>query len=151
VLFGLATARLGWMLSSPRGSGVLRGNGEILVAVFAGPILEGPGSALGGGDLLLRYNFVRPNARLVPDLTIGSGAVYSDAAEADSVQRLIGRHWSFDLLAGGGTRFFLDDRWALTAELIYRHLSNADSAARNTGLNSVGGSLGVSYAVSLLD
>jgi hypothetical protein len=59
-------------------------------------------------------------------------------------QRLIGREWSFNLQAGFGVRYLCSDRCAFFLEANYRHISNADTADRNIGMNSAVGVVGVS-------
>jgi len=136
--------RLGWMLADVSGDGFFRGNCEFLVEGSVSGIVDGPGDILANVVLLLRYNFVAPSAKVVPYIQIGAGGTYSDAAD-DPVQRRIGSDFSFNLQAGLGARFFLNERTAIFAEANFRHISNADSADRNTGLNSLGGGLGVSW------
>jgi len=48
-------------------------------------------------------------------------------------------------VGGVGLRYHLNEKWAIAAEVTYRHISNARATERNRGLNSVGGQLGVSY------
>lgn len=142
--YAIGTIRGGWMLSTPSGDGFCRGNVEFLIEAFGGGIFEGPGDALAGATLLLRYNFVQPDASVVPYIQIGGGGVYSDAHE-DEAQRLIGSAVSFNLQAGVGLRFFVSEQCAIVVEGGYRHISNADLADRNVGVNSIGGNIGVSY------
>ena len=142
--YAIGTIRVGWMLSTPGAAGAFRGNAEFLVEVFGGGIFKGPGDGLAGAALLLRYNFVQPDAAIVPYVQIGAGGLYSDVSE-DRVQRLIGSDFEFTLQAGLGLRFFLSERCALVLEGGYRHISNANLAARNTGVDSLGASLGFSY------
>ena len=78
--WGLASLRYGWMLNDPAGDGILRGNWEFLVGAYGGPVFEGPGSFHVGADLALRYNFVQPNATVVPYFQAIAGGGYSDAA-----------------------------------------------------------------------
>jgi opacity protein-like surface antigen len=141
--FGVAELRAGWMLTNPIGGGLLRGNLEILGEIFGGGIYDGPGSDLVGFDAFLRWNFVQPGAKFVPFVQAGGGGVYSDAAQADKVQRLIGSDFSFSLEAEIGVRYMIDRNWAINVGLEYRHISNADTASRNRGLNALGGVLGV--------
>jgi lipid A 3-O-deacylase len=141
--FGIAEIRAGYMLTNTIGSGLLRGNVEILGEIFGGGIYDGPGSDLVGFDAFLRYNFVQPNAKLVPFFQAGGGGVYSDAAQADKIQRLIGSDMSFSLEAEIGARYFISRNWALNVGFEYRHISNADTASRNRGLNALGGVLGI--------
>jgi len=142
--YAVGTLRLGWMLSSPRGDGVFRGNCEFLLEVFGGGIFEGPGDGLAGATVLLRYNFVQPDARFVPYLQIGAGGLYSDA-DRDGAQRLIGEAFEFNLQASLGLRAFLSDKCAVSLEGGYRHISNANLADRNVGVDSVGGQVGLSW------
>lgn len=136
------SVRVGWMLNSPGGSGFLRGNAEFLLQLFAGEVISGPGTGLVGTSFLLRYNFVQPEARLVPYFQLGGGVLWNDIHE-DSSQRLIGQAFEFDLEASLGLRWLISDHWHLLIEGGYRHISNNDRAERNTGLDSLGAMVGV--------
>jgi lipid A 3-O-deacylase len=135
--------RMGWMLTSPAGSGCFRGNWEFLAEVFGGGIVEGPGDVIAGLTLLFRYNFVQPDAKWVPYFQLGVGGVYTDID--DPVQRLIGQDFSFNLQAGLGVRYMSSERMAWYLEATIRHFSNANQADRNLGLNQVGAQVGVSW------
>lgn len=137
--------RLGWMLYSPSGDGFLRGNCELLIDAGVGAIYDGPGDVLVELALVLRYNFVQPNARCVPYFQIGAGGEYSNASSSDSKQRLLGTEFLFNLQGALGVRFMLSDRSAFYVEANYRHVSNADTGSRNIGLNSLGGQVGYSW------
>ena len=112
--------------------------------MFGGGIFDGPGDFLIGAEMLLRYNFVQPGSRLVPFMQIGGGGVYSDAADDDSVQHLIGTDLSFILEGGIGLRWKLNARCAIHCALDYRHISNAGLARHNAGVNALGGLIGLS-------
>lgn len=142
--FASQTLRGGIMLYSPRGSGLLRGNTEFLLEAFGGEVYQGPGRWLAGGSLLLRYNFVQPGARFVPFLEAGGGALDNDIHH-NQTQRLIGAGFEFNLEAFLGAHYFVTDHLAVTLEGGYRHVSNANTASRNLGLNTLGGQVGVSY------
>jgi opacity protein-like surface antigen len=143
--FVIGTVSYGWMLSDIRGDGICRGNWEFLLNAFGGGIFEGPGDKLAGGGFAFRYNFVRPQAMIVPFIQLGAGGVYSDAANDDTAQHLLGSDWSFDLQAAAGLRFMTSDRFSITLKAEYRHFSNAGLADRNYGANNLGGVLGVSF------
>jgi lipid A 3-O-deacylase len=136
--------RLGVMLDTSEGEGAFRGNFELMLQLFGGSVFDGPGNGLGGAAIILRYNFVQPDARWVPYFQIGVGAVYNDIYK-DQSQRLIGQDWEFDLEAPLGSRYFLTERrhWSVNLEGGYRHISNADTADRNVGLNSLGAGVGL--------
>jgi len=137
--------RLGWMYDSPRHSGWLRGNNEFLLELFAGPVTKGQDGYLAGGSLLWRYNFIQPGARLIPYLQLGAGALGNDVF-VDRAQREIGGAFEFDLQADLGLKYLINDRWSLSLEADYRHISNADIYSRNQGLNSIGGLMQLSYS-----
>jgi hypothetical protein len=138
----LATFRYGWMLNDQR-SGFFSGNEEFLLEVFGGPVIDGPGSYLAGGTMLLRHNFVwGHHPVLVPYLQIGAGIVGSDAS-SDHSQFSIGTPVEFNLQAGLGARWRLNRSWSINTEFNYRHISNAGLSSRNGGYDLVGGFIGL--------
>ncbi len=143
--FALDSLRLGVMLNDPWSLGPMSGNFEALGEVFVGPVVTGPGNVLAGATLVFRYNFVQPRARLVPYLQIGAGGVYTDIPEDES-RGLISLPVEFNLQAGVGTRFLVNDRWSIMLEGVYRHLSNAEIKKPNFGIDSVGGNLGFGFS-----
>jgi hypothetical protein len=136
--------RLGRMLYTPEGDGFFRGNCEFLVELYGAALVEGPGTGYIGANFTLRYNFVQPSARWVPYAQIQAGGIYNDISDHGS-QRVFGSSFAFNLQAGFGVRYLCSDHCAFFLEADYRHISNADTADRNLGLNSVGGLLGASY------
>jgi len=138
-----ASVRLGWMLYSPAGPSILRGNVEVVAELFGGGFVRGPADLLGGTTIFIRYNYVQPAARFVPYIQVGGGGAYSDASQKQP-QRALGSAVSFNLQVGLGVRFFCSDKSAVFLEFDYRHLSNAGLAERNLGLNSGGSWLGAS-------
>jgi lipid A 3-O-deacylase len=135
--------RLGTMLYTPSGEGILRGNCEVLLEAYGAALVEGPGTGYTGLTLVLRYNFVQPDAHWIPYFQIQAGGIYNDIYQ-DQSQRVFGRSIEFDLGGGFGMRYLCSERCALFLEIDYRHVSNANTADRNLGLNSIGGLLGVS-------
>lgn len=135
------TIRLGRMCSPVNGRGLLRGNWEGLLEVFGDEVIAGPGTGFLGASLRGRYNFVQEQARLVPYLQIGAGGLADDVYR-DRCQRVIGSGFEFILQAGGGVRWSLGAHNSIFAEFEFQHISNADTASRNVGLNGFGGSLG---------
>lgn len=135
---------LGWMYDAPRHNGWLRGNNEFLVEIFGAPITKGPGTYIAGGSLLWRYNFVQPSAKLIPYFQIGAGALDNDIYRNHD-QEEVGEAFEFLLGADFGLKYMINDHWAASIEAGYRHISNADLAPRNEGLNSIGGMGQLSY------
>lgn len=138
-------ARLGWMLNdASRWSGPLRGAFEAIFEVSGGPVFDGFGDWLVGPSAAIRYNFVQPGWKIVPYVQGGVGITFSDAYQ-DKSQDAIGTNPEFTIQGAAGARYLLDDHWSIDVEAGYEHISNADLAKRNDGVNAVGGSVGFTY------
>ena len=140
----VASLRVGTMLSNPHGSGFFAGNYELLAEVFGGGIFQGPGNVEAGATLFLRYNFIQPQARVIPYMQIGGGGVYTDISETES-RGLVSLPVEFNLQGTGGLRLMLNQRCSLILEAGYRHISNAAIELPNRGVDSVGGDLGFGF------
>ena len=134
--------RLGVMLSDPHGDGFFAGNSEFLGEVFGGPIFRGAGDIHAGATLIIRYNFFKPGARVIPYFQIGGGGVYTDISEEGS-DGLVSLPVEFNLQGGFGLRFMLNRQWSLLLEGGYRHISNASIKLPNEGVDQFGGQLGL--------
>jgi hypothetical protein len=132
------------MVSNIKGRGFYRGNFEILLGAFAAGVTDGPGSWLVGGNVLGRYNFVQPKARVVPYLQLNGGALGNDIYR-DHAQRLIGGGFEFTAGADVGVRFQIGRHFGLLFEGSYQHISNAGIYSRNRGLNTLGAHAGAFY------
>lgn len=137
--------RVGYMVNNPACSGLLRGNLELLGEVFGGSIFNGPGDVVAGGMLFFRYNFIQPDARIVPYFQGGGGFVYSDFVHGIEGGNAVSLDVNFNLQAISGLRFNVNTRWSVLAEASYRHISNASLSDPNYGIDQLGGSLGVGY------
>ncbi len=136
--------RLGIMLSNPHGAGFFAGNWELLGEVFGGGIFHGPGNVEAGGTLIIRHNFIQPNARVIPYMQIGAGGIYTDIPEGESLG-LVSLPVEFNLQGTGGLRFMLDNKCSLILETGYRHVSNGTIKLPNRGVDSVGGDVGLGF------
>ena len=136
--------RFGRIVSNVMGRGFYRGNFEILLGAFAAGVTDGPGSWLVGGNVLCRYNFVQPKARVVPYLQVTGGGLANDIYR-DHAQRLIGGGFEFILGAGAGVRFPIGRHFGLLLEGGWQHMSNAGIYSRNRGLNTFGAHAGAFY------
>ena len=105
---------------------------------------HGPGSVEAGGTLIFRYNFIQPNARVIPHMQIGAGGIYTDIGERES-RGLVSLPVEFNLQGTGGLRFMLDNKWSLILEAGYRHISNGTIELPNRGVDSVGGDVGLGF------
>lgn len=95
----------------------------------------------------LRYNFVRPNWRLVPYISGGVGLGYVDATRVRTPGAL-GQDFTFNVLTAIGVSYRLNDHWKAEFGLQYQHLSNAglsEPQRPNSSLNSIGPELGITY------
>jgi len=143
--YAQTNVRVGWMLATPGpGPSVLRGNWEGLVEVSNSIIFKGPGNYIGGVTGLLRYNFVQPGWDLIPYIQGGVGIVYNDIYKDDS-QQAIGQAIEFTIPCSIGVHYLIDKNWAVAAEAMFHHISNAGMSKRNNSLNSLGGFIGVTY------
>jgi len=142
--YQLDVLRLGWMYDSPRHTGWLRGNNEFLLEAFGGVVTKGVGNFLAGGSPLWRYNFVQPEARWVPYIQLGMGALGTNISKSRRQQE-IGEEFNFALQAGVGLKYLINDQWSVSVEADYRHISDAGMSPRNMGLNSLGGLMLLSY------
>jgi len=142
--FAPINLRLGVVLNDPCFPSFLRGSYEALAELSTAPVVSGFGDIVVGPTALLRYNWVQPNSRFVPYLQGGAGFAYNDAYE-DRHQRAIGEAVEFTLKAAVGCHYFINDHFSVDAEGGFTHISNADLASRNLGINAVGGSMGITY------
>ncbi len=138
--YSFTSVQLGYMLSDVKGDGWWRGNFELAGEGFGSKIFQGPGNYIAGGTLWLRYNFVPRNlTKVVPFVEGGAGAVSTDID-----RELVGQAFNFNLDVGFGLRYFFARNWALNLEYRYQHISNANTARNNIGINAIGPFLGIS-------
>lgn len=138
---------LGWMLTSPSplwGQNWLRGNWEVLGNAFGAVSTKGPSGFWAGGRLLMRYNFVQPQSKWVPFIQLGAGMLGDNVYEHRD-QGLIGSGVEFTLVADAGLRYFITPKCAAVFMLDFEHISNANTASRNIGVNAGGGTLGLGF------
>jgi lipid A 3-O-deacylase len=107
-------------------------------------VVRGPGNVVGGTSLLLRYNFVQPNYRVVPYIQGGAGILFNDIYK-DHTQNAVGQVQEFALEAAVGFHYLVHPNWSVDLEGDFFHISNAGMSRRNAGLNSLGGMVGVTY------
>jgi lipid A 3-O-deacylase len=135
-----ASAQLGYMVNDLDEFAEWRGNYEVLAEAFGSGIFHGTGNYLAGTTFWLRYNLVPPQWKLVPYFQIGAGVTFTDAD-----QRVFGQVFNFNLNVGSGVRYFIMPRCSLNGEYRFQHVSNANLANRNLGINAQGAMLSVSW------
>jgi lipid A 3-O-deacylase len=143
--------RLGWVLDSPDGWGPqagiddpLRGSFQAVLETTGSYVWTSFGTYMVGITGLVRYNFVQPNWIVVPYIQGGAGIIYTNARNWSN-QDAIGGNWEFTPQFGGGLKFLLDKNWTFNMEGAFQHISNANTSARNEGVNAYGGFVGFTY------
>jgi hypothetical protein len=137
--------RVGLMCNDPHPDWwVCKGVYEILLEQNASSIVRGSGNYFTGPCALLRYNCVWSDCAIIPYWQAGAGFVLNDAWH-DRTQREIGELFEFLLRVEGGVKIMITDNISLNIEGGYQHISNADLASRNFGLNCFGASIGFTY------
>jgi opacity protein-like surface antigen len=138
--YTLSEFQLGYMMTDVAGHGIWRGNWEVANAAFGGKVFEGIGDFMAGATIWLRYNFVPCQSRFAPFVQAGAGGTYTDINP-----RLVGQDFNFNLDLGAGVRYLLSPHWSVNLEYRYQHISNANMADRNLGVNAHGPMLAVSF------
>jgi hypothetical protein len=116
----------------------------LLLDLEIAPIAHGAGNVIIGPGAILRYDFLPASSELIPYIQGGAWGVYNDEYK-DLNQRALGEAFEFQEGVQAGLRWRFADNWSVEIEGGYEHISNADLAPRNAGLNSLGGSLGFAY------
>ncbi|WP_029629955.1 acyloxyacyl hydrolase [Zavarzinella formosa] len=139
------TYRAGFMLNAPQDTDAFwRGNMEVLGDITAGRISSGYGNYLVSPALIGRYNFVQPNASLIPYLQIGGGFAVTDASK-DKSQNAIGQQFNARLFAGAGVHCLVHENLFLDIEGGYSSISNLGLADRGAGVHTLGIQVGLTY------
>ena len=138
--YTISELQFGRMLSSIRGKGLFRGNWELAGEAFGGAVYTGIGSYVVGATLWLRYNFIQPEARLVPFAQAGAGIAFTDIDRT-----VIGEEFNFNLNLGVGVRYLIGEHWSVNLEYRYQHISDAHLSSTNVGINAEGPIVGISY------
>jgi hypothetical protein len=134
-----------WDLGQPwGGQSPVPGHWEFLADVTGAAITSSYGNWFAGGSFLFRYNWADRGALLVPYTQGGVGGVFNDAYK-DPFQRAIGQSFEFRLHAEVGLKCFVAPNLSLDVEGGLQHISNANFANRNLGVNALGGSVGLTY------
>ena len=133
------------MLNTPTGASMLRGNFEALIEISNSFITKGPGNYISGVAGDLRYNFVQPNAKLVPYVQVGVGVVLTDIHTYEDGWQLTSQALNFTPQGSVGVRYKAGKNWSIDMEAMFHHISNAGMGESNAGINSGGILLGFTY------
>ena len=128
-------------VSGEHGSGVLRG--RLAMAIELTPVYVAFQSnrveGIGISPLVFRWN-LREWGPIQPYLELAGGVVGTNHDVPEGTTR-----WNFTTHGGVGGRVSVAERWGVVAGYRFHHLSNANTAPRNPGINSNVGYVGLSY------
>lgn len=122
-----------WRITGTHGSGRLAGRLELLVEADPAFVMWQNGQPVYGFGLLpvfFRWNFTRVS-RFQPFADLAGGFVRMNQDVPVGTVR-----FNFIAESGGGLRLFVTKRTALLVGYRFHHLSNANRASRNPGINS---------------
>ncbi len=135
-----ASVNLGWVFTDVIGADKwYRGNLELLVEFFGGGQFDPYGRYFVGLTPLIRYNFATRSSWMV-FFDAGAGVSATNIERPD-----LSGTFQFNLQAGAGIHYFLNDRTALTVQYRWLHFSNAGIHNPNEGTNTQMLHLGVSW------
>jgi lipid A 3-O-deacylase len=136
------TGRIRW--GAVHSDGWLRGFNQVYLLAMAEPIIRGPENYYFGISTGLRYNFVRPGARLIPYVSGGAGLGFIDShANVSGAQ---GEDFTFNVLTAAGVDYKMNDHWKANFGILYQHLSNAGLTSPNPSLNLLGPQVGINFS-----
>jgi lipid A 3-O-deacylase len=134
-----AGGRYGWILTSPRGPGFLRGNFEYAVDVVPVFLIFQPGGTAYGvavDPLALKWN-LNARGRYVPYADLDGGVLRTNRQTPPGTART-----NFTPSAAVGVHV-LGKKFNWSAEVRYAHISNAGIASLNPGINTLQVRIGV--------
>jgi hypothetical protein len=136
----IASLTYGHMLGHLTGEGHwYRGNLEFRLEAFTGAQFSPEVEWFVGLTPHLRYNFAT-GVRWVPFFDVGAGVTATGIGPPD-----LSGTFEFNLQAGGGVHYFLEDNLAITLDVHYTHWSCAGIHQPNLGLNGITGMLGMTF------
>jgi len=147
---------LRWQLYDPRGPWFLSGNTDFTFGGVYTAITEGPESVFVGPLIGLRYNFVQPNWRVMPNVELRGGLGYTDAKGPGEVAHNKpdigqGQDLTFTFLIGAGWRYNLSPRYSASLGVEYMHVSNmylSEPKYYNHGINVAGPIVGFNVGLN---
>jgi len=133
--------RYGWIITAPRGPGLLRGRFEYAVdAVPVFVVFQPPNTAYGAAinPFALIWNF-DAHGRVVPYIDLGGGVLFTNTQVPPGTSRI-----NFTTSGAVGLHF-LARKVTWTADVRFMHISNANLVKPNPGINTVELRLGLGW------
>ena len=136
----LVSLAYGHMLGPVRGQDHwYHGNAEFRLELFSGSQFSPNNEWFVGLTPHLRYHFAT-GTRWIPFVDAGAGVTATGIGAPD-----LSGTFEFNLQAGVGVQWFIEDNLALSLEARYVHWSCANISSPNNGLNGVTGMLGITF------
>jgi hypothetical protein len=136
-----AGLRYGWVITEPRGPGVLRGRFEYAVDAVPVFVLFQPSNTAYGAAInpfALIWDF-DTHGRVVPYIDLGGGVLFTNTQVPAGTSRI-----NFTTSGAVGLHF-LARKLNWTADVRFMHISNAGLEAANPGINTVELRLGLGW------
>lgn len=124
--------RYGWILTRPHGPGFLKGRFEAAVDVVPAFLVFQPFNTaygLGVNPVNLKWNFAT-RENLVPYLELSGGALFTNHEVPSFTSK---ENFTSGIALGS---HFLGQKYNMSLELRYMHISNAGLASLNPGINT---------------
>lgn len=135
--------RLRWGVNSDDES-FFRGYNQIYGLALIEPIFRGPENHYFGISVGLRHVFVRPGSRWQYYTSAGVGLGWIDSTDESRMGQ--GQDFTFNIQSAGGLEYRFNDRFKLSAGILYQHLSNAGQTDPNPSLNLLGPQVGATFS-----
>jgi lipid A 3-O-deacylase len=136
----IASLTYGYMLCPVLGEGHwYKGNPEFRLEAFTGAQFSPEVEWFVGLTPHLRYNFAT-GTRWIPFFDVGAGVTATGIGPPD-----LSGTFEFNLQAGGGVHYFLQENLAITLDAHFTHWSCGGIHKPNLGLNGVTGMLGMTF------
>ena len=140
---------VGWTLDDVGNPGWRSGVTQLRASVFGTPILSDTTvtaeTRAFGGAVGPFYHFVQPGWKTIPYLGAQLGFLCIDSTGIREGQ---GQDFCFTTLVTLGVRQLLTNRWSVSVEGVWQHVSNgglSEPDRKNVGLDTVGPRAGLSY------
>jgi hypothetical protein len=136
----IASLTYGYMLGPVLGEGHwYKGNPEFRLEAFTGAQFSPEVEWFVGLTPHLRYNFAT-GTRWIPFFDVGAGVTATGIGPPD-----LSGTFEFNLQAGGGVHYFLEENLAITLDAHFTHWSCGGIHKPNLGLNGITGMLGMTF------
>jgi opacity protein-like surface antigen len=126
--------RIGMVVTDELKAGRLSGNLEVLIEPVFAQFTKPTSAQLAGGSFVVKYNFV-PFGRWIPFWEAGAGLSWMNLVFPTIPEE--SERVNFLLQTGPGVQYLVTPHVSLAVGVRWSHISDADIAEKNAGLNAV--------------